>query len=209
MFNTFFANARKPQGVGGRFFAAGMNIGHSRISRWGLNHLAIKPADHILDIGCGGGVNVARMLKRAREGRVCGLDYSEVSVGKTKRVNAAAVRAGRSEIRLGSVSENPWPDNSFDMVTAFETVYFWPDMVHDFGEVRRVLKPGGLFFICNELNKSEGGEAPGQYWIRTLGINVYGPAEFREYLTEAGFAEISITTKGNGPICVSAFANKG
>ena len=209
MAHSFFANARKPQGVGGRFFVAGMNIGHSRISRWGLNHLAIKPADHILDIGCGGGVNVARMLKRAREGRVCGLDYSEVSVEKTKRVNAAAVRAGRSEIRLGSVSENPWPDNSFDMVTAFETVYFWPDMVHDFGEVRRVLKPGGLFFICNELNKSEGGEAPGQYWIRTLGINVYGPAEFREYLTEAGFAEISITTKGNGPICVSAFANKG
>ena len=208
-FNTFFANARKPQGAGGRIFTASMNIAHRGISLWGLNHLAIKPADHILDIGCGGGVNVARMLKRAREGRVCGLDYSEVSVEKTKRVNAAAVRAGRSEIRLGSVSENPWPDNSFDMVTAFETVYFWPDMVHDFGEVRRVLKPGGLFFICNELNKSEGGEAPGQYWIRTLGINVYGPAEFREYLTEAGFAEISIITKGNGPICVSAFANKG
>jgi ubiquinone/menaquinone biosynthesis C-methylase UbiE len=169
----------------------------------------MKPADHILDIGCGGGVNVARMLKRARDGRVCGLDYSKVSVEKTMWVNAAAVRAGRSEIRLGAVSENPWPDNSFDVVTAFETVYFWPDMVHDFGEVRRVLKPGGVFFICNELNKPETGEAPGQYWIKTLGINVYGPAEFREYLTAAGFVEITITAKGNGPICVSAFAKKG
>ncbi|MDR1469294.1 MAG: class I SAM-dependent methyltransferase [Spirochaetaceae bacterium] len=51
-----------------------MNIGHSGVSRWGLKHLDIKPGDYILDIGCGGGVNVARMLKRAREGRVCGLD---------------------------------------------------------------------------------------------------------------------------------------
>jgi ubiquinone/menaquinone biosynthesis C-methylase UbiE len=209
MFNKFFANARKPQGWGGRFFASGMNIGHSGVSRWGLKHLAIKPADHILDIGCGGGINVARMLKRAPEGRVCGLDYSEVSVKKTGRVNAGAVRAGRSEIRLGSVSENPWPDNSFDIVTAFETVYFWPDFVHDLGEVRRVLKPGGVFFICNELNKPEGGETPGQYWIKTLGIKVYGPAEFRNYLTEAGFVEINIAAEGKGRICVSALAKKG
>ena len=202
MFNKFFANARKPQGAGGRFFAVGMNIGHSGVSRWGLNHLAIKPADHILDIGCGGGI------KRVREGRVCGLDYSEVSVEKTRRVNARAVRVGRSEIRLGTVSENPWPDNIFDIVTAFETVYFWPDFAHDLGEVRRVLKPGGFFFICNELNKPEGGEAPGQYWIKTLGIKVYGPAEFREYLMKAGFVEINITAKGKGykGICISALA---
>jgi ubiquinone/menaquinone biosynthesis C-methylase UbiE len=107
------------------------------------------------------------------------------------------------------VSENPWPDNSFDIVTAFETVYFWPDFVHDLGEVRRVLKPGGIFFICNELNKPEGDKAPGQYWIKTLGINVYGPAEFREYLTEAGFVEINIAAEGKGYICVNALAKKG
>jgi hypothetical protein len=55
------------------------------------------------------------MLKRAATGRVCGLDYSEVLVEKTRRLNRKAVREGRSEI---------WPSNTFDMVTAFETVYF-------------------------------------------------------------------------------------
>jgi ubiquinone/menaquinone biosynthesis C-methylase UbiE len=85
------------------------------------------------------------MLKRASEGRVCGLDYSEVCVEKTTRLNRKAVRAGRAEIRLGSVSENPWPDNSFDVVTAFETIYFWPNFAGDLREVRRVLKPGGVF----------------------------------------------------------------
>ena len=38
------------------------------------------------------------------------------------------------------------------MVTAFETVYFWPELAQNFREVYRVLKPGGVFFICNEAN---------------------------------------------------------
>ena len=35
---------------------------------------------------------------------------------------------------------------------AFETVYFWPELAQNFREVYRVLKPGGIFFICNEAN---------------------------------------------------------
>jgi SAM-dependent methyltransferase len=208
MLNEFFENARKPRGWGGRFFVASMNIGHGGISRWGLNHLAIRPGDHILDIGCGGGKNVARMLRRATEGRVCGLDYSEVSVEKTKRMNRRAVRAGRAEIRLGSVSENPWPDNSFDVVTAFETVYFWPDFTNDLREVRRVLKPGGIFFICNEMNKPEEGEAPYQFWIKKLNLKTYTPSDFQKHLAGAGFAEVNINAEGKSRICISARAGK-
>jgi ubiquinone/menaquinone biosynthesis C-methylase UbiE len=204
MFEQFWQGFRKPQGAGGRFLLSSMNWGHGPVSRWGLSHLAIKPGDHILDIGCGGGKNVARMLKRAPEGRVCGLDYSEVSVEKTGRLNRRAVRAGRVEIRLGSVSENPWPDNSFDIVTAFETIYFWPDFAKDLREVRRVLKPGGTFFICNEMNKPEEGEAPYQYWIKKLDLKTYTPSDFRTYLTQAGFAEVNIITEGKSRVCVSA-----
>ncbi|MDR0689939.1 MAG: class I SAM-dependent methyltransferase [Spirochaetaceae bacterium] len=204
----FFENFRKPRGWGGRLLIASMNIGHGGISRWGLSHLAIKPSDHILDIGCGGGKNVARMLKRAPEGKVCGLDYSEVCVEKTKRLNRRAVIEGRAEIRLGSVSENPWRDNSFDVVTAFETVYFWPDFAKDLREVGRVLKPGGIFFICNEMNKPEEGEAPYQYWIKKLDLKTYTASDFRKYLAEAGFVEVNIVSEGKGRTCVSARVKK-
>ncbi|MDR2303535.1 MAG: class I SAM-dependent methyltransferase [Treponema sp.] len=188
-----------------------MNIGHTANSRWGLSHLSIRPGDHILDIGCGGGINVARMLKRAIEGKVCGLDYSEVSVEKTRRLNRKAVRRGRSEIRLGSVSENPWPDNSFDTVTAFETIYFWPDFANDLREILRVLKPGGLFFICNELNKPEEGEMSRQYqhWITSLDLKVYSESEYRKYLTDAGFTGAAFVSRGETGLCVSARAAKG
>jgi ubiquinone/menaquinone biosynthesis C-methylase UbiE len=49
------------------------------------------------------------------------------------------------------VSQIPWEDGAFDLVTAFETVYFWPDFEGGLKEVRRVLKPGGTLFICNEM----------------------------------------------------------
>ncbi|MFP3089681.1 class I SAM-dependent methyltransferase [Treponema sp. TIM-1] len=208
MFEKLWQNARRPQGFCGRIFVTTMNLAHTGISRWGLKHLEIRPGDHILDIGCGGGRNVARMLKRASQGRVCGLDYSEVCVEKTKRLNRRAVREGRAEIRLGSVSENPWPDNSFDLVTAFETVYFWPDFANDLREVLRVLKPGGAFFICNEMDKPEEGEAPYQFWIKTLDLKTYTQSDFRNYLTGAGFTGVEFVSRGKSALCVRARAEK-
>jgi ubiquinone/menaquinone biosynthesis C-methylase UbiE len=208
MFSKFFENFRKPQGWGGRLLLASMNIGHSGVSQWGLNQLAIRPADHILDIGCGGGINVARMLKRAVKGKVCGLDYSQVCVDKTKGLNRKAVREGRAEVRLGSVSENPWPDHSFDVVTAFETIYFWPDFAKDLLEVRRVLKPGGTFFICNEMNRPEEGKTPYLFWIKKLNMKTYTASDFRSYLTGAGFTDVDIRAKGKSRFCLSARAGK-
>ncbi|MDR2743322.1 MAG: class I SAM-dependent methyltransferase [Treponema sp.] len=204
MFNAFFQNARKPRGAAGRLFIAMMNWGHTPVSKWGLKKLAIKPGDHILDIGCGGGKNVARMLKLAGEGKVFGLDYSEVCVEKTSRMNRRAIDEGRAEIRLGSVSENPWPGNSFDVVTAFETVYFWPDFANDLREVWRVLKPGGVFFICNEMNVPEQGEAPYQFWVKTLDLKTYTQADFQKHLAEAGFTDIQFVSRGKSALCVSA-----
>jgi ubiquinone/menaquinone biosynthesis C-methylase UbiE len=208
VFENLWQNFRKPCGAGGWFLISTMNLGHGPVSRWGLQNLDIRPGDHVLDIGCGGGRNVARLLKRAAEGRVCGLDYSEVCVEKTKRLNRRAVREGRAEIRLGSVSANPWPDNSFDVVTAFETVYFWPDFAKDAQEVRRVLKPGGVFFICNEISVPEEGEAPYQFWIKKMNLKTYRQSEFQKYLTEAGFTGVEFVSRGESALCVKAAANK-
>lgn len=48
------------------------------------------------------------------------------------------------------VAALPFKDNAYDMATAFETVYFWPDIEKSFAEVRRILKPGATFLIVNE-----------------------------------------------------------
>lgn len=66
-----------------------MNNGHKKVASWGLSHLEIKDNDMILDVGCGGGRNIYRLLKKYPHIRVDGVDYSptsvEVSLNKVKK----------------------------------------------------------------------------------------------------------------------------
>jgi SAM-dependent methyltransferase len=203
MLKKFLLNISRPRGIGGAIILLTMNIAHSGLSVWGLRNLEIKRGNRILDVGCGGGRNIARMLKLASEGMVCGLDYSEVSVAKSVKINRKAVASGRSEIRAGSISKIPWADGGFDIVTAFETVYFWPDFVNDLREVRRILKQGGTLFICNESVKPDDGESPYQTFVKMLDLKIYSQRDFTLALSEAGFIDIKFVTKGSW-ICVLA-----
>ena len=88
---SFFENTRKPTGFGGKVMVAMMNVGHSAVARWGLQFLELAPDTKVLDCGCGGGANMKRLLKKCPQGIVKGIDYSPVSVEKTKKVNEIAI----------------------------------------------------------------------------------------------------------------------
>ena len=131
---SFFENTRKPVGFGGKIMVAMMNLGHSPVARWGLRFLELTLDAKVLDCGCGGGANIKRLLKKCPEGIVKGIDYSPVSVEKSKKVNEAAITEGRCTVLQGSVADMIFADDWFDAVTAFETVYFWPDLPQCFRE---------------------------------------------------------------------------
>ena len=145
---SFFENTRKPVGLGGKIMVAMMNFGHSAMAEWGLSFLQPAPDAMVLDCGCGGGANIKTLLKLCPNGKVQGIDYSAVSVEKARKVNARAIAAGRCTVQQASVAELPFEAEQFDVVTAFETVYFWPELAQNFREVYRVLKPGGIFCGC-------------------------------------------------------------
>ena len=153
---SFFENTRKPVGLGGKLMVAMMNLGHSPVARWGLQFLNAAPDAKVLDCGCGGGANMKRLLKKCPQGIVKGIDYSPVSVEKTRKINETAIAEGRCAVLQGSVADMIFADDWFDAVTAFETVYFWPDLPQCFREVYRVLKPGGTLLICNESSGDYG-----------------------------------------------------
>ena len=71
---------------------------------------------------------------------ICGIDYSEEMVHLAQKTNKKFVENGHVEIIHGSVSSLPFPDGTFDLVTAFETYYFWPNLIDDLKEIKRVLK---------------------------------------------------------------------
>lgn len=150
-------NARKPEGKLGHEILDRMNKSHETMARWGVSHFNIDETDKILDIGCGGGKNLERFAKQiGKDGCVVGIDYSEVSVEKSTDLNKQAIDDGKVKVLQGSVSEMPFEDESFDIVTGFETIYFWPDFINDLKEVNRVLKKDGLVFFCNEAVYREG-----------------------------------------------------
>lgn len=149
----FFDNMRKPKGKLGNIQLKSMNKEHTPVSLWGLKHLDIKEDDIILDVGCGGGINIKRMAEKAK--KVYGVDYSIESVKLSREVNRQGIYDGKVEVMNGNVQKLPFDDETFDIVTAFETIYFWPDIEKCFGEVKRVLKPGGVFLIGMESNGSD------------------------------------------------------
>ena len=78
----------------------------------------------ILDVGWGGGETVRKLAASAPGGKVVGLDYSAASVAVSRNTNANDIAAGRVQIVQGSVATLPFPDCTFDDVTAVETHYY-------------------------------------------------------------------------------------
>jgi ubiquinone/menaquinone biosynthesis C-methylase UbiE len=153
----------------------------------------------VLDIGCGGGANIKCLLEMCPEGFVDGLDYSEQSVAISRRKNASAL-GKRCDVRQGSVSALPYDESVFDAAIAFETIYFWPDIEHDFQEVRRVLRPGGIFLICNDA-----GDPANEVWSsRIEGMRIYGKSELTSLLSNNGFEVTGSDIHKHGWLCVSA-----
>ena len=177
---SFFENTRDPKGFGGRLMVTMMNLAHTPVALWGLHFLHLAPDAKVLDCGCGGGANIKRLLKRCPRGIVKGVDYSAVSVEKSRRLNAEAIQRDRCVIWQGSVQRIIFASDWFDAVTAFETVYFWPDLAKCFREVWRVLKPGGTFLICNEVN---GDTDKDKKWTEIIdGMTIYKDTELKAYL---------------------------
>lgn len=188
----------KPHGVEGLEVIESMNEEHQEISEFAFECVNFNENADILDIGCGGGVNIEKFLK-VTKGNVDGLDYSEVSVRETIKRNQASVDSGRCNVIQANVSNMPIEDESYDLVTAFSTIFFWPDLVESLREVKRIIKPDGQFMMANGTD----GTNPDDEWIGTvLGINLYTADELEEYLLEAGFKSVEIFKKENTFILV-------
>ena len=185
---SFFENTRKPQGFGGKIMVKMMNSGHSKLAKWGFTKIYAKSNAKVLDIGCGGGANIANWLAKCTNGHVSGIDYSKVSVAESEKLNAIAIKQGKCDIVYGDVSSMPFDDEAFDCVSAFETEYFWTDLEKCFTEVNRVMKSGGTFLICNE---SDGTNSADEKWTKKIGgMIIYNEKQLHTALEKTGFCNI-------------------
>ncbi|MDO5707944.1 MAG: class I SAM-dependent methyltransferase [Andreesenia angusta] len=189
MLKKFLSNTRKPsESFLGDLMLSGMNRGHDRLSKYAISNFAIKKNDFILDIGCGGGKNIQNLLEYT-DNSVWGVDYSEASVKKSKKLNKKNIGKGRVKVLNANVEELPFDSNTFDKITAFETIYFWPNIIENFKEVNRILKPGGRFLVANELMNEK---AAKYYMDKIDGMTVYSMNEIKNYMENAEFIDTDI-----------------
>ena len=193
---------RKPTWWPGRLVARIMNASHGGLTAWGLTHIPFERHFTILDVGCGGGRTIQQWRVLAPEGRVSGIDYADASVTVATKTNASSIAAGFVDIRRGSVSSLPFPPHTFDVVTAIETHYYWPDLGADLKEVRRVLKRGGCLAVIAESYRGKRFDIADRIAMRLLGGALLTIDEHREALIAAGFADVEVfEDRGRGWIC--------
>ena len=189
LLKKLFTNCACPQGRMGRAMLRFMNLCHAPLTNWGLKLVNIQDGWTMLDIGCGGGATLQRLLKRSKNSKVYGIDISEESVAKAKEVNKELLDK-QAFVCQGTASQLPYEDAKFDLVTAVETVYFWPEPPKCLKEVRRVMKHGAQFAIMVEVPD------PNSMWAKVVeGMTAYTPEELKSLLDDAGFTQTAIHRK--------------
>lgn len=126
-------------------------------------------------------------------------DISSESV-KFARKEIKKLLNTRCFISQGNVMNLPYEKGTFDLITAFETVYFWGNLQKTFNEVHRVLKNGGLFLICCEAS-----DPSDETWTSRIdGMVVHSAQDLESCLARCGFSNITTHRRNKENICVIA-----
>ena len=116
------------------------------------NPLAIGPihtGETVLDIGCGAGLDLLLAAKRVGpDGHAIGVDMTEAMIGRAVR-SAETAGLGQIEIRRGDATSLPVADGSIDVVSSNGVLNLVPEKDLAFGEIVRVLKPGGRLHLAD------------------------------------------------------------
>ena len=145
---SFTDNFGNPKGLLGRMMLVSMDREHLPMAQWALKQIRIPDNGTVADLGCGGGYNIKRMLDMSTKANFIGLDISDEIVKKAQKVNHDEI-GKRVKIIKGSAENLTFKDNSIDLITAFETVFFWKNPEKAFRDIYRSLVNGGFFAVIN------------------------------------------------------------
>jgi len=187
---------REPLGESGRKTLEQMNEHHRDLTEWALSVIPDIGPKKILDIGCGGGMAIS-LLSEKFDSRMYGIDISDESVMMTRGYNAELVKSGRLSVSKDSVSEMPFENGTFNLVTAMETYFFWPDLANDLVEVGRVVAENGYVLIVSEVYPHPDFNERNKEMIASYGMNIVSNHKMTEMLEDAGFEVETVEVEKN------------
>jgi ubiquinone/menaquinone biosynthesis C-methylase UbiE len=178
----------RPQGTLGWLIGHLMAVKNQGRSEWVLAHLGLDRSSDVLEVGFGPGTDVRRAARIARF--VAGIDHSTEMVRQARKRNREAVAAGRVDLREGAAASIPWPNDRFDVAFSINALHFSRDLARPLGEMRRVVRPGGLVAVAVQPLHAGSTEETAREWGRRL------EAAFRE----AELADARVAAKALRPV---------
>jgi len=162
----------------------------------------LKEGEVVLDIGCGGGLDVFLAAKKVGDtGKVLGLDMTPEMVEKARN-NAEKGEYKNVEFRVGEIENLPIEDQSVDVIMSNCVINHCPDKAAAFKEVFRCLKPGSRMLVCDLVVEGEFSEdiLQDEVWGEWI-AGACGKHKYLNAISTAGFHDVAIISES--PFCVS------
>ena len=173
---------RKPSGDFARTIAEKMGTGNRPLYDLTLDFMEIVSHDTILEIGFGNGEHFSELMAKADNLKVIGIDYSAEMTDLASSNNRDLIETGRLKLFTGSSDKLPFGENTFDVVFCNMVIYFWDDPTEHLSEIKRVLKPDGIFYTgMRSRNRML------QFPFTKYGFNLYKVDEWKSILGLNGF----------------------
>lgn len=153
----------------------------------------VRPGDVVLDLGSGAGIDLLLAAKKVgAAGRVIGIDMTEAMIDKA-RENIAAARLTNIEVRKGIIEELPVEADSIDWVISNCVINLSPEKSKVFGEIARVLKPGGRMLVSDIVAEDLPAEILGNRRLYSSCLaGAIGEVAYMEGLKRAGLVDVEI-----------------
>ena len=179
IFNNLMEQSIKPKGHTGRIMLKIMNAVHKRIFIFGIENINVSDGCKLLDLGFGGGLALKLLSKKYTNVKLFGIDFSEEALKIGSKNNKKDIERGKIMLLQADIEAIPFPDNHFDIITAFQTHYHWQELDIKVKEIYRVLNKNGQFVIVAEKYKLN-------YHMEKFKTE----NELRQLLIETGFQQI-------------------
>jgi SAM-dependent methyltransferase len=139
------ANFANPAGVGGKISTKIMNIINRKQYKVVLDNIRLEQNNCILDIGFGNGYLIKKLIGGNIPIKIYGIEISKDMKRKVERENTKNIQNGTLYLCVENINKTSFENSLFDKIYTVNTIYFWTELDKCFSEIKRILKPNGIF----------------------------------------------------------------